>query len=183
MTATAGLVAVLVLSGSVTAFGQSTTRPRTVTGPSIEYGSPSELKGVHNIFVDTGTSIGRQQEIVKRLQKDIPSLTVVRNPADAEVILIFKTVTYTRPSLVGSSTTTVNPDGSTQTVSQAGPQVEEQTIALVEKPLGPNRVRLLMEYDWGRFTTVEKIFGTNGSQRDRFVRQFVDAWKKANGIK
>jgi len=198
MKATAGIVAAFVLSCSVTALGQSATRPRTVTGPPIEYGSPSELKGVTRIYVDTGASIREQQEIVKSLRKSIPSLDIVRNPDDAEVILVYRVVVYTYPTVTATSTTTVSPNGSSQTTSQAGPQTEQRTIGLVEKPLGPNRVRLLMEYDVDKSTTTEKLripvtillpissvvpLGSRSPERDRFLWQFVKAWKTANGIK
>jgi hypothetical protein len=198
MTATAGLVVVLVLSFSAPALGQSATRPRTVNGPPIEYGTTSELRDVQYVFVDAGPSIREQQEIVKRLQKSIPSLTVVRDPADADIFIIYKIVTYRLPGVAASTTTVTYSDGSSRTDTQAGPQTESRLIAVVEKPLAPNRVRLLMEYDRNKTSTTEKITGPltvvpfgglfaqaiNGSSdRDRFLRQFVDAWKKANGIK
>jgi len=37
--------------------------------PTIEYGSPSELKGITKIFIDTGTELEVRSNIIKEINK------------------------------------------------------------------------------------------------------------------
>jgi hypothetical protein len=63
--------------------------PALAQTPTIEYGHPSELRGVQKVFVDTGTDLESRDRVVKEIQKGAPNLTIVSRPEDAEVHLRF----------------------------------------------------------------------------------------------
>ena len=142
--------------------------------PTIEYGSPSELKGVTKIFIDTGTELEVRSNIIKEInksQKKMPNLIVVNSPEEADVILVFAadSSSYmsgvtTNPPIDEGGATTSTP--TYRTVVAGG--------GYVIKPVSANRVRILMDFGDSRTTRFERRPSTN------FARKFVKEYLKAN---
>lgn len=55
--------------------------------PSIEYGQPSELRGVTKIFIDSGFDAQQRDQIAKEIQKRLPDLQIVSRPEDSDIHL------------------------------------------------------------------------------------------------
>lgn len=143
---------------------------------SIEYGSPDDLKGVKKIFVDTGADMEVRANILKEIgksKKKLPDLEVVSRAEDAEVLLVFSG--SSRSYVAGVNTEPIGNTGSStssaiyQTVTDGG--------GVVIKPLGENRVRLVMSFKDSRTSRFERRPSTN------FARAFVRAYMKANDVK
>jgi hypothetical protein len=143
--------------------------------PTIEYGSPSDLKGVKKIFVDTGTEMEVRENILKELgksKKKTPDLEVVSRPEDAEIILAFGASASTYLAQVNTA-----PVDDGAVVSHPVYRQVVHGDGVVLKPLGENRVRLLMSFKDSRSSRFERRPSTN------FAREFIHKYMDANGIK
>jgi len=142
---------------------------------NYEYGSPAELKGVTRIYVDTGTELKTHNDIVSHIQKELPAIIITDRAEDAEVVLVYGSSASTK--YIGSqSTTTVDSSGNTAHTDSM-PQYRRivRGDGLVLKPGKEGRARLLMEFGDARGNIFERKPSTN------FAREFVKAYKKANG--
>lgn len=138
----------------------------------VEYGDPSELKGVTKVFVDTGFSKNDRDRIVKELEKQkakLGKLEVVSTEAEAEVTLSF--VARTDKTFVGMSTSRV-PNTNTS-VSSPAYNDEIAGLGYVYKPAGDG-IRILIEMKDSKSTIWERHPATN------FARAFIKAYIKAN---
>jgi hypothetical protein len=145
-----------------------------VYAQNIEYGDPSELKGVTRVFVDTGTNMKLRKEIIDEIEKSrkkIPDLVVTSSIDDAEVILVFNN--ETSRELVGASGQSSN-DGAFSS-SAIYRTVREGQGVVYKKGKRP---RVLMSFeDTQKHRLLERHPSTN------FAREFIKQYKKANGIK
>lgn len=143
----------------------------TIQARQIEYGDPSELKGVRVIFVDTGANMKLRQEIIKEIQKSkekLPGLVISGSPDDAEVILAFENDTVREAAGVSTSENGRSSSLLYRTVREGQ--------GVVYKP--GTRMRILMSFeDTQKRKLLERRPSTN------FAREFVKAYKKANGVK
>jgi hypothetical protein len=142
-------------------------------GPVIEYGKPEELKGVTKIYIYTGTDIEVRQNIIKEIAKKLPSLQIADKPEEAQVFLLFAADSST--FLSSLQTTSENTGGGTTSSSTPIYRRVISATGAVAKPIGPNRVRLLMDFKDSRSTVFERRPSTN------FARKFVEAYLKVNG--
>jgi len=162
--------------------------------PSIEYGNPQELKGVTKIYVYTGSQLAVHQDIVKEIAKKLPQLQVMDKAEDAQITLMFGTDTASY--FAGSSTTasgtgtTVSNGGIATTNGQASATSTARygTVTsgsgTVIKTVGPNRVRLLMDFNdtkrSGTGLVGAGISALHGSPSGNFAKEFINAYVKAN---
>ncbi|MGA9768164.1 MAG: hypothetical protein WBV94_03935 [Blastocatellia bacterium] len=144
----------------------------TALAQDFEYGSAAELKGVTKIYVSTGTELDERNNIVKRIQKELPNIVVVDIADDAEVALIYGSSSTTR--FTGWSSTSTSDGSSTRTEST--PTYRNLVVGdgLVVKKGGGNRLRLLMQFGDTRKNAFQRKPSTN------FAREFIKAYKKAN---
>lgn len=118
--------------------------------PRFEYGSSEELKGVTKIFISTDTETRARPNIIKEINKkkrELSGLEIVERAEDAEVLLVYEA-----------------------TVS--GRKVTGHGYAA--KPMGENRLRILLDFDDRRASLLERRPSTN------FARAFIKAYLKAN---
>lgn len=120
--------------------------------PLVEQGRPDELNGVMKVFVDTTMEKQHQADIVKEIQKKLPTLEIVLKPDDADIQLKF----------------------SLQSKTQFDERLPHQRrpvrgVGKVVKVLSAERVRLLLEYEGKR------------TSADEFAKEFVKAYLGANG--
>lgn len=66
------------------------TLPVLAQSETIEYGEPTELRGVTKIFVDAGADVRRRDLMARELKKKLPDLTVVSRPEEANVHLRYR---------------------------------------------------------------------------------------------
>jgi len=169
--------------------------------PVIEYGQPSELKGISKIYVHTGLDIELRQKIAADIKSKLPNLTICDKPEDAEVFLLFNTNSQrfltgvisttngeSSGSLQGTGTTmgdstmisgTYSDQTSSTTSSSRLYGKFEDGSGYVFKRIGDNRFRALMSFADSR--KVSPVgFSFERKPRVNFVRKFVTAYKEAN---
>jgi hypothetical protein len=127
--------------------------------PTIEYGDTSELKGVEKIFIDTKTDLDLRKIIGIEIHKRLPKLQIVSRPEESDIHLRFYYDKETYPS-----------------ATEPYPRIIPIPVAIVEKVIDKDRVRVLMGYRGHRFSR-RIIFGP--SNRDRPEAIFVDEFVKA----
>lgn len=137
--------------------------PVAAQGPTIEYGSPNELRGVTKVFVDTGMDAQQREKIVVEIQKKLPRLTIVARPEDADVHLRFGFPDEQRSPVV------VYPDP--YLIPGFGGY---QGVGTVVRLLGTDRVRVIMSFRDYRGTFLEREPSVN------FAREFVKTYERAN---
>lgn len=127
----------------------------------VEYGSPDELRGVKEIFVDTGTDIELHNRIGEEIRTRLPDVAVVSAPESADVHLQFSLKEERQYGLV------VPVGGRIGVPHSVG-------VGSVVKILGGSRVRVLLSFRDSRTRFGERRPSTN------FARAFVEAFRQAN---
>lgn len=140
--------------------------------PEYEYGSPAELRGITKIYIYTHTDLESRNRIIKEIRKKLPDLIIVERGEDAEVTLTFASATGTRLAGVHSNRTD-NPYGS-QTTTTPNYEKVKAGSGMVSRQVGPNKVRLLMDFNDSKSTLLEKDPATN------FAKAFIREYQKAN---
>ena len=133
-----------------------------------ELGSADELRGVTQVFVDTGTLSEERENITLEIQKKLRGakreLKFVSKPEDSDIHLQFAYETWTSPGGADSRGADV-----------------KVPVGEVMKILNKDRVRVLMSYSKER-----RGFGI-GFGKDKpeveFAREFVKAYLAANSQK
>jgi hypothetical protein len=121
---------------------------------SVEYGQPSELRGVTKIFVDSGFDAERREQIAKEIRKRLPNLEIVMRPEESDFHLRFL----------------------------ADNERDEITRTIV-KIVGENRARVLFSFkETPQIFASDSIagFGMRYAKPNIFAEQFVKLYKKAN---
>lgn len=135
------------------------TLPVYAQAPIIEYGQPAELRGVTKVFVDTGLDAQQRGVVVKEIKKQLPDLEIVSRPEESEIHLRFflKEMRDGRIEWVGT----------------------------VVKLIDANHMRALCSFKDDLPPIYEqhsiKSYGIERIMPLRFAREFVKAYKKANG--
>src|SRR5947209_1601349 len=133
---------------------------------SIEYGKPSDLKGVRRIFVDTGTDLNDRERIIKEIKKAKLDVEILSSPDGAELILSFTSEKSKEIADIKTS----------KPIVEGFPARSRVTYEEVESGKGaayvplPNRRRVL--FSWEK----------EGSASN-FASAFIKEFKKANGLK
>jgi hypothetical protein len=135
--------------------------PILAQNPTVEYGHPSELRGVKKVFVDAGTDIELRNRILAEIQKRLPDLTTVSAPEAADIHLRFSLKEQRDYGVI------VPVGGRIGVPYSVG-------VGSVVKVLGENRLRVLLSFKDSRTRFGERRPSTN------FAREFVDAYRKAN---
>jgi len=125
--------------------------------PVIEHGQPDELRGVTKVFV--GLDAEQREVVVKEIKKQLPDLEIVSRPDQSDIHLLFS-LKETR-------------DGRTE------------GVGTVVKLIDANRTRALYSFKTEMSPIYEqhsiKNYGIERIMPLRFAREFVRAYKKANG--
>jgi hypothetical protein len=130
--------------------------------PIIEYGDTSELKGVEKIFIDTKTDLDLRKIIGIEIHKRLPKLQIVSRPEDSDIHLRFYYDRETYPSNLPNLHVVAIP------------------VAIVEKVIDKDRVRILMGYKGNR-PPKRIIFGpSRTSPETDFAEEFVKVYLEAN---
>ena len=135
--------------------------------PKTEYGRPAELKGVTKIFIDTDGDTEERERMLTEFDKaKIPNLKILDSSDGAEVILYFNA------SKVAYNAGVVNNgSGSMNTQYRSA----GKGIAFI--PKGADTIRVLLS------TQSVKNWAWNAKPSVKFARDFIEAYKEANGIK
>ena len=143
---------------------------------NIEQGRPSELKGLTKIFIFAGADKENRERIENQIKKDLPEIKILDSGESAEVALIFgggKTTEATGPTAKRPSR--VYTEGMT-------------SITSVKRDYGVGRVILLLNKERKSLRLLLQTISTKdiiGEDKPavRFAKDFIKAYKKANGIK
>jgi hypothetical protein len=157
MMATVKLTALLVLSAA----------PLAAQNVAFEYGSIAELKGITKVYVYTGPELKTRNEIVEGLLKDLPRLTIMDDPTQAEVIIQFGAISD--PKKLG----TAGMLGREST--ESGKDADGRGYGWIYRQVDSGKIRLILQYK-GTKLKVEIWKG----QVEKFTDQVVSAFKKAN---
>lgn len=138
----------------------------------IESGSTFELRGVNKIYIDAGTNLEEQRNIIGEVLKYLPKLAIVDTVDEAEVILAFS-----------ASQRTEN-DKHVEKNVWTGDTVRSWNTRLdiavgegqVLRRMTPTHLRSLLQFKDPQWNMLERKPSTN------FARAFVKAYKAANGI-
>ncbi|HEX6729369.1 MAG TPA: hypothetical protein VF074_05135 [Pyrinomonadaceae bacterium] len=135
--------------------------PALAQNPTVEYGHPSELRGVKKVFVDTGTDVELRNRILEEIQKRLPDLTIVSTPEAAAIHLQFS----------------LKEERDFGVVVPVGGRIGfpySVGVGSVVRVLSENRVRVLLSFKDSRTRFGERRPSTN------FAREFVEAYRRAN---
>jgi hypothetical protein len=131
--------------------------PASAQTPVIEYGRPDELRGVTKVFV--GLDDQQREVVVREIKKQLPGLEIVSRPEESDIHLRF----FLKESRDGRI----------------------EGVGIVVKLIDANRARALCSFKdhlppmYERHSV--KSFGVERIMPLRFAREFVKAYKKANG--
>jgi hypothetical protein len=159
----------------VAVVGALVTASLWAQAPIIEYGSPEELKGLTKLYIYTGTDIEVQQNVAKQIRQRLPEIQISDKPEDAEMVFLVSGSTSSFFAGMHSNSTSIGQTTTTNTTP-----IYSNVIlgtGTIFKPMGPNRLRLLVQFNESRKTIFERRPSTN------IARDFVEAYKKANGKK
>jgi hypothetical protein len=129
------------------------------TAQDFEYGKPEDLKGLTRYYVDAGIDVKARSRIVEEIQKSIPQLLLAEDVESTEIMLTFMSRVETVP--LGATTERLH--------TGVG------TVAIHVRDSG--KPRLVLNFTSRQDTKLEKMPYT------KFAREFVKAYKKANGLK
>src|SRR5215510_16486444 len=131
--------------------------PALAQTPVSEHGQPDELRGVTKVFV--GIDDQQREVVVREIKKQLPDLEIVSRPEESDIHLLFS-LKETR-------------DGRTE------------AVGTVVKLIDANRTRALYSFKDELSPIYEehsiKNYGIERVLPLRFAREFVKAYKKANG--
>ncbi len=133
--------------------------PVSAQDPTIEYGQPEELRGVTKIFVDARANVRKREMIVRSITRCLPNLQVVSRPEESDIHLRFSL----RELRNG----------------------QREGLGTVVKLVGGNRERVLLSVD-DEFPPIFEAgsmasYGLEQARPVMFAREFVKAYRKANG--
>ena len=125
--------------------------------PIIESGQPDELRGVTKLFV--GIDAEQRQVVIKEIKKELPNLEIVSRPEESDVHLLFF-LKETRDGRI-------------------------ESLGTVVRLIDANRARSLFSFKddlppiYAQHSV--KSRGIEYTMPLNFAREFVRAYKKANG--
>jgi hypothetical protein len=125
--------------------------------PVIEDGQPDELRGVTKVFV--GLDAQQREVVVKEIKKQLPDLEIVSRPEESDIHLLLS-LKETRDGRI-------------------------EGVGTVVKLIDANHARALCSFKDELSPIYEqhssKSYGIDRVMPLRFAREFVKAYKKANG--
>lgn len=143
----------------------------TANAQSLEYGKPSELKGLKRVFVDTGGDMKNRERIQNEIQKANLGVELLDSADGAEVIISFQGGKEKQMSGVNSTTDSYGNTRST-------PSYRKITVGAGQVfVVRGDKLRVVLSFDDEEKTVFEKKPATN------FGKTFVKAYKKANDLK
>jgi hypothetical protein len=125
-------------------------------GQDFEYGTTAELKGLKTYSVETYGEVRWREDMISEISKALPDLKLVDDTLLAEINLAYKGRSRISDIKFGYGT---------------------GIVALEAKGKDKTRPRILMNFENERDTLVEK------RPHIKFAREFVRAYKKANGLR
>ena len=137
----------------------------TSHAPQTEYGKPEELKGLTKVFVDTGGNMKERERIQNEIRKSRIGVELLDSEEGAEVVLKFG---GGKEEADGPAFGSILFPGAIRTVNVGDGHVY---VYRDGKP------RLVMSYEGVETHLWEKKPAKN------FGKRFVEAYKKANGLK
>lgn len=153
------LLIVFVCSISVFAQGSDT----------FEYGSPAELKGLTNIFVDTGADMETRSKITEIITKaKLPNIRFLDKITQAQIVLVFRG--DTEEKLTGAARY-----GTSTVLGRI--QLEYGTGSVLVGLPEYTKPHLVLTVKNSQQTKWEK------SPATKFAKEFIKAWKEANGVR
>lgn len=124
-----------------------------------DYGKPEELKGLTKFFLDVENDLDAYNRIREEIEKSGLKISLVRNVDEAEGVLAF----------MSDSVTTFYNGNSLQKAVGIG--------IVARMAVGASKPRMLMQFRETQNWKLENHPAT------KFAREFIKAYKKANGLK
>jgi hypothetical protein len=125
--------------------------------PVIEYGQPDELRGVTKVFI--GIDAQQRDVVVREIKKQLPNLEIASRPDESDIHLLFS-LKETRDGRI-------------------------EGVGTVVKLIDANRARAIYSFKDNLPPIYEqnsiKSYGIERIMPLKFAREFVKAYKKANG--
>ena len=125
--------------------------------PVIENGQPDELRGVKKVFI--GMDAQQREVVVREIKKQLPNLEIVSTPDESDIHLLFS-LKETRDGRI-------------------------EAVGTVVKLIDANRARSLYAFKGDMSPIYEqhaiKNYAIERMMPLTFAREFVRAYKKANG--
>lgn len=139
---------------------------------NVEYGQPSDLKGIQRVFIDTGTDMKNRERIVKEINKSKIGVEILQSPEGAELVL-----TFGSESVVTGATVKTRPPlvAGFPARSRVETETSEQGEGFAYIPVSSGLRRIVFSWK-GEQGFLAKV-------PTRFAAAFVKAFKKANSLK
>jgi hypothetical protein len=157
----------MMSSGKFAALLMLCGAPLAAQDVAYDYGTIAELKGVSKVYVYTGPELKTRNEIVEGILKELPRLTIVEDPSQAQAIIQFGTISDPRKlgtaGMLGRETAAVDKDA------------DGKVYGWIYRQVDGGKIRLISQYKGAKLNV--KIWKSQVSQ---FVSQVVSAFKKAN---
>lgn len=138
----------------------------------LTFGQPSDLQGLKKVYVDTGVDLESRKRIIRELNKPELSLTLLDDPAGAEIIIDFGSRTEHRDEKLTLYIPYSSPSLNT-VESHKEILIARGRVFVVED----GKPRSVMSFENTKTTFWERDPATN------FGRNFRKLYKKVNGIK
>lgn len=139
----------------------------------IEYGKPSELKGLTKVYIETMGNVADAERMTERIAKaKVSGLVIVEDIKQAEIILMFAGEGVSRETGV-----TVNKIGNTVFADTDRIKLLVGEGRVFVSSEDGKKPRLILRVQNEQETKLEKRPVT------KFVSAFLKVYKKANGIK
>jgi hypothetical protein len=135
--------------------------------PVMEYGTTTELRGLHSVFV-YAEDPGVRANILKELGKE-RRVSVVGSAEQADLILVFGASTFSM-----GSHTYVWTDSYGNAYGNTTPRYGITGVGYAVRFVPPNKARILWQFSATRVSILQRRPSTN------FVRDFLKAFKTAN---
>jgi hypothetical protein len=139
------------------------------SGQDLEEGSPSELKGLTKVFVNTNGSDSDRKYIVEHLER--AGLTIVERSADAQIWITFKSTMYSMGLLrtgTGDPHRRINEKRPENPISlKTGIVSAAAKVACRISPSSKPRIVMTFEH-------------SGGNPAIRFSKEFLSKLRKAN---
>jgi hypothetical protein len=150
------LICILLLCGCVTAVKAQMDK--------VEYGHPSEMKGLTKLFIDTQADIKTSDRLLKEIKnnKDLRAIVIVTDAKKAEMVMFFSASTERQevpPSVFA-------PNG--------GITLNQGTGIIAIQGRDSEKARILMRYSNSQESDWEQKPTT------KFIKEFAKAYKTAN---
>lgn len=135
-----------------------------------EYGTPAELKGLTTYGLDTQGNVSLRNKMIEMIAKELPQLKVIDDFNQADIYIMYE---LSRDTAVTGATQVYN-----STIIDTFEYESGLGIVAID-PIGddPKKLRMIIQFNNVQDNRMEK------APYKKFVKEFIKAYKKGNGMK